>query len=465
MTGRPVSLQRRLFLWVLSTVALVWVGSAITTWRDARHELEELLDSHLAQAAALLIAQQQRDKDDDDDDNAAIDAPILHRYAPRVAFQLFHQGRLILRSANAPSSPMRRVGSSFRPGFDTLVIEGNEWRVFSALGAERDVQVYMGEHSDSRADILWAVLRSTLWPTLIGLPPLALLIWWAVRRGFAPLRELGQQLGQRDPHAQEAVTVAGASRELLPLMMALNRLFERIARSLESERRFTADAAHELRTPIAAIRAQAQVAMAESDSATRKRALQNTLDGCDRATRLVEQLLTLARLEAAPGIDMDSVDVAQLCQRVVAELAPRAVSKRQTIAFEPTVWMQISGNRVLLEVLVRNLIDNAIRYSPSGATVAVRLQRIDSRPCLLIEDSGPGLAEAERERLGERFFRLAGNQESGSGLGWSIVRRIATVHHLEVTVAESGEFGGLAVRVWLPQTGARPRAEPSVSDV
>ncbi|MEP6965071.1 MAG: ATP-binding protein [Polaromonas sp.] len=444
--SRPArSLQGRLLLLVLAVVVGVWLATAALTWFDARHELDELLDGHLAQAAALLVA--QHSPETVDDSNRNIDAPTLHRYAPKVAFQVFHEGRLSLRSANAPAFPMVEAAKHFKTGFKTVQIDGTAWRVFAAYGAERDVQVYVGEQLKSRDSILWAVLRSTLWPMALALPLLALALWWAVSRGIAPMRRLGRSLAERQPHALHPVVLEGAPTEMLPMIKALNELFERIGVLIESERRFTADAAHELRTPIAAIRAQAQVAMGEADEARRRHALQGTLEGCDRATRLVEQLLTLSRLEASDAPAMAPVDLRALSQRVVAEVAPRAIARKQTLEFEGSAACSLPGNEVLLAVLVRNLVDNAVRYSPPGALVKVAVRQEGGRLVLSVDDSGPGLEEGDRERLGERFFRVPGSLESGSGLGWSIVRRIAAVHGLEVQVSRSSELGGLAVHV------------------
>ncbi|MEO8159492.1 MAG: sensor histidine kinase N-terminal domain-containing protein, partial [Betaproteobacteria bacterium] len=256
---RPTrSLQGRLLVLVLAVVVGVWVATAAMTWFDARHELDELLDGHLAQAAAILVVQQTGEMEDNEH---GVDAPTLHRYAPKVAFQVFHEGRLTLRSANAPAVPMVGAARDFKTGFTTVQIEGTAWRIFAARGAERDVQVYVGEQVTSRASILWAVLRSTLWPMVVALPLLALAAWWAVRRGVAPMRRLGRALADRQPHALQPVALDGTTSEMVPMVNALNGLFERIGTLLESERRFTADAAHELRTPIAAIRAQAQVAL------------------------------------------------------------------------------------------------------------------------------------------------------------------------------------------------------------
>ncbi|WP_420477056.1 ATP-binding protein [Noviherbaspirillum sp. ST9] len=438
----PRSLQGRLVLLVLSAVLVVWLGAAALTWRDVSHELDELLDSHLAQAAALLVVQQAKALQDDDH---TIDTPLLHRYAPRVAFQVFHEGQLVLRSANAPQSPMSSTRKSSR--FATVNIDGNDWRVFATYGAERDVQVYVGEQMTSRMSILWAVLRSTMWPMALALPLLALAVWWSVFRGVSPLRRLGRALASRRPDMLDAVRVDGAPSEMLPMVEALNALFGRIAALLESERRFTADAAHELRTPIAAIRAQAQVALAETDDTMRRLALQNTLQGCDRAAHLVEQLLTLSRMEADAAPPMKELDLSAIAKRVAATVAPTALARNQALELHAPAPVTIRGNEALLTVLVRNLVDNAVRYAPPSARIRVALSGGGGRATLSVEDSGPGMSDDDIKRLGDRFFRVLGNNESGSGLGWSIVRRIAAVHRFEIQVDRSIALGGLAVRV------------------
>ena len=446
----PRSLQGRLLVLVLGLVIAVWSATAVMTWLDVRHELDELLDGHLAQAAALLVVQQAREIEDDDRD---VDAPTLHRYAPQVAFQVFHEDRLALRSANAPAWPMRDGGERFRSGFKTVRLAGGErWRVFATHGAERDVQVYVGERLDSRASIMKAVLRSTLWPMAVALPLLALAAWWAVYRGVAPLRGLGRTLAQREPQALQPITVDGAPSEMRPMLDALNGLFSRIDTLMASERRFTADAAHELRTPIAAIRTQAQVALGEADESRRRHALRATLEGCDRAARLIDQLLTLSRLEADAAPAAGVVDLLALVRRVVAEAAAQAVQKRQVVELEAEPC-SVQGDATLLAVLVRNLVDNAVRYSPPGAKVKVSLGRHASQWRLRVEDSGPGMAAQDLQRLGERFFRVLGSGQGGSGLGWSIVRRIAEAHRATLDAGRSEALGGLAVDVLWPAAG------------
>lgn len=451
MSARPPgSLQARLLGLVFGVVAVVWLAASVATWIDVRQELDELLDGHLAQAAALLVVQQAGEIHNDDDADGAPDAPTLHRYAPKVAFQVFHEGRLALRSANAPAEPMADPGGDFKSGLRTVPLAGEPWRVFAAYGAERDVQVYVGEAIASRSSILWAVMRSTAWPMAVALPLLMLAAWWAIRRGLVPLRRLGDLLAERQPASLQPVVVDRAPAEIAPITEALNGLFERIGQLMASERRFTADAAHELRTPIAAIRAQAQVAMAEPDAGLRRHALQATLAGCDRAARLVEQLLTLARVESAGPPALGPVDLDAIVRQVVAEIAERSAAKQQVLTFESAGACPFQGEPTLLAVLVRNLVDNAIRYSPVGAQVRITLVAPhEGRGLgLRIEDSGPGLAAPELARLGERFFRVnSGQPESGSGLGWSIVRRIAAAHRMGISLGASPDLAGLSVEI------------------
>jgi two-component system sensor histidine kinase QseC len=441
----PRSLQGRLLVLVLGLVLVAWLATATLTWIDVRHELDELLDSHLAQAAALLVVQQTGEIEDDH----RVDAPTLHRYAPKVAFQVFHEGRLALRSSNAPAEPMvaftRRAA-----GYTTIDIAGTAWRVFAAHGRERDVQVFVGEQVKSRNSILWAVLRSSLGPMLLALPLLALAAWFAVRQGVAPLRRLGRTLAQRTPQALEPIAVNGAPSEMAPMLDALNGLFRRIAELLASERRFTADAAHELRTPIAGIRAQAQVALGATADSERSHALHATLQGCDRATHLVEQLLTLSRLESGAEHALADVDLAALARQVVAEVAPLALAKQQVIEVDASNPSTVQGEATLLSVMVRNLVDNAIRYSPAGAIVRIAVSNERGAIRLSVEDSGPGMSPADMQRIGERFFRVVGSGQDGSGLGWSITRRIAAVHRAAVRVAKSESLGGLSVDIGFP---------------
>ena len=446
MTVMPRSLQGRLLVLTLGMLSSVWLAAAVFTWTDVRHEIDELFDAHLAQAAALLVVQQAQDIDETHE----VDAPILHRYAPKVAFQVFHEGELALRSANAPVLPMVPLGEGFQVGLRTLPIEGVDWRVFAAHGTERDVQVYVGELMSSRSAVLRAALRGTLGPMLVALPLLVLVLWWGVSRAVAPLRRLGRVLAERQPQAAEPVVLDGAPLEMQPMLAALNDLFARITTLMDSQQRFTSDAAHELRTPIAAIRTQAQVAQGATDEASRQHALQSTIAGCDRATRLVDQLLTLSRLEAGAVPAAGTVDLSSEVRHTMTELASQAVHKGQTLELVAPKACLVAADAALLRVMVRNLVDNAIRYNPARAIVKVSLTQAAGRVRLIVEDSGTGLSDADCSRLGERFFRVLGTGQNGSGLGWSIVRRIAAAQGASLRVDRSAALGGLWVEIDWP---------------
>lgn len=447
MLTRTASLQGRLLLLVLGCSLATWLLAAALTWRDARHEVGELLDSHLAQSAALLAAQGVGVEEDEH----GIDAPILHRYAPKVAFQVFHEGRLAVASANAPAQPMAGAGAALQ-GFHTVRMNRDTWRVFATRGSAPDVQVFVGERIDARQDIAWAVLRSMLWPVAIAVPVLALAGWWSVRVGLQPLRTLGRALGQRAPDALVPVQLPRAPAEIVPVVGALNALFARMGTLLERERRFTGDAAHELRTPIAAIRAQAQVALGAHDDAERRHALAATLAGCDRAARLVDQLLTLSRLEASGTGGLQPLDLGAVVRRVAAGLAPESLARQQLLRLQTQPGCTVQGDETLVAVLVRNLVDNAIRYAPAAARIDIDVRREGAAAVFAIEDSGSGLPDADLRRLGQRFFRPAGSASSGSGLGWSIAQRIAQVHRATLAADRSPALGGLRVCVSFPAT-------------
>ncbi len=292
-SGRaPTSIKRRLLVMLLGTVAVVWLATAGYSYWDARHEIDELLDAHLAQSAALLVAQTGHELEEIDVEHA----PQLHRYERRVAFQIWERGRTLrLHSANAPNERF----SARDEGFSDAVVGDRRWRVFSSWDPKRRFLIQVGEQRSARDEIAARIGRNLLVPLAFALLVLGVLVYLSVSRATRPLANVNRQIAQRDPENLQPIAVDDCPAEVVPLVDGLNRLFGRVTRSIDDERRFTADAAHELRTPIAALRVQAQVARAAADDRERQHALDNVIAGCDRATHLVEQLLTLARLDPA----------------------------------------------------------------------------------------------------------------------------------------------------------------------
>ena len=439
----PRSLQSQLLLAVLGLVLLAWTAAAALTWHNAQDEVGDLLDAHLAQTAALLRLQQLDELNEDQ----LNEAPDLDKHQHHVVFQLWREGQLLARSKNAPTEPLTHQRGR---GFADSQAAGKSWRVFVTQGHEGDVNILVGEQQSARQDIVRASVVGMLKPMALALPLLALGIWWVVRGLVRPLRQLGAAVSVRQPQSLVPLPSAGVPPEVLPLVSALNDLFTRMAELLVTERQFTADAAHELRTPIAGIRMQAQVAQGATQNAERAAALDATVQGCDRATRLVEQLLQLARLDAETATpDAAATDLERVAHTAVADLQSAAQARGQQVLLQTPGPVNIHLTEPLAHVLLRNLLDNALRYSPDGAQVQVHITAasagIPARLC--VEDGGPGLTNGEMARLGERFFRVLGTGQSGSGLGWSIVRRIARLHNLRLQVDRSPALGGLRVQV------------------
>jgi two-component system sensor histidine kinase QseC len=307
------------------------------------------------------------------------------------------------------------------------------------------------EH-ETREEIVEALGEALVWPLAAALPALALAVWLGVGAGLRPLRDLRRDLERRGPGDLAPLEPSRAPAEIEPLVSELNRLFGRIGAALERERRLTADAAHELRTPLAVLSTHAQIARRASSDAQRNEALDALVAGAERAARLIEQMLTLARLESGQGEGAaQSVALRALARAVLADAAPFAHGKNIDLELAQGAEVAAPGHAGLLGILLRNLVDNAVRYTPSGGNVRVAVGGEGSIARLEVTDDGPGVPPQELGRLGERFHRLAAASETGSGLGLSIVLRIAELHRGCVRFAPGPGGAGLAVSVELPR--------------
>jgi two-component system, OmpR family, sensor histidine kinase QseC len=450
MTG-AASLRARLLGGVLGAVAIVWIGVAIAGYLRSRDEMEDLFDAHLAQSAALLVAQISGSGDDDDDGELELElehAPELHRYARNVAFQVWERGRkLRMHSRSAPRTRL----SAVEDGFSDASVDGVRWHVFSTWALDRRVLVQMAERADARDAVAAQIAGHLLLPLLVALPLLGVGLLIAIGRALAPLHALASAVASRDPQHLAPVAAERVPREVRALVDRLNELFARIEASLERERAFTADAAHELRTPLAAIRAQAQVAQRARDDAERAHALDQVIAGCDRATRLSEQLLTLARLETGAWRErLVRCDLGDVARAVLAEVAPAAHARGVAVELHADAPVAVLGDAPLLHVLLRNLVDNALRYGAGGSAVRVEIERSAFHPVLRVVDQGPGVPAAERTRVLDRFYRGLGSAESGAGLGLAIAARIVALHGATLTLDEGPDGRGLAVTVRWP---------------
>ena len=457
------SIRRRTLGLVLLVFGISMLAIGLVSYRYAAHEIEELYDASLAQSARLLegliqaplpVAQREAllaslesalERAEQSDKRLA-----GHRYESKLAFQLWEGGQLVLRSASAPAEPF----SDAAPGYVSSRVAGHDWRVYILDLPESSRRVMVAERDDVRGELTRAVALRTLLPDLIGLPLLALLLWWATGWGLRPLSRLATAIRQRDPQNLRPLVMHPLPRELDTIVGALNRLLERIRRLRVREKRFIADAAHELRTPLAVLDLHAQNALAAEDPADRREALGELRNGVARATRLVAQLLTLARLEPEEEEQETTARVASdllvEVREALAELSPLAVERGQALdlaADEGSDW-RLAAEPGALGILVQNLVGNALRYTPDGGRVTVTLDADATRLRLRVDDQGPGIPAAERERVTERFHRAGPG--AGAGLGLSIVERLL-VRHGGTLSLEEAPAGGLRAVATLPR--------------
>ncbi len=439
------SLRLRLVLLLSVALGLAWVAAAWFTHAEARHEIDALFDAQLAQSAQVLLGtarHELHERDERGDD----EIPVSHEYEQRLAFQIWDEEGLLMRSAKAPVTSL----GGREAGYIETLFNGEPWRVLTRWDARHEFMIQVGEPISGREKLARHIALKMLLPTLYILPVLALVIWLGVGAGLNPLTRIRQEVKQRTADHLEPVAMEGVPDEVAPLAQALNDLFVRLQHAFEGERRFTADAAHELRTPLAALKTQAQVALRATDAQDRQNALENVLRGVDRATHLLEQLLTLARVdhEAASGEHL-AMELRSLVVNTLADQAPAAQAKQIELVLEEGPVGEMRGNTAQLSVLLRNLLDNAVRYTPVGGNVTVRLREANG-VMLEICDSGPGIPREEREYVMGRFYRIPGSGVEGSGLGLSIVRRIAELHGAALELSDNEHGGGLRVKVTFP---------------
>ncbi|WP_186034785.1 ATP-binding protein [Burkholderia gladioli] len=455
------SIRRGATLLALGCVGTVWLLAVFGCLHLVDREIEEWQDARLAEYADFLLR---------------LDAPDLARFArapvdarvelPRAGEppgterdgdklprQVFFEVRDAGDRVLASNLPPEAAAATLAPGYGQppapMRMRGIEWRSFASREAGSGRSIRVMETANTRSDLAARVARGIVWPLGAALPVLALLIWYAIGRGLTPLTALSTAIAARDARSLDPIGAAAVPREVEVLVDAIDRLLDRLRTSIARERTFTADAAHELKTPLAAIKIQAQLAFAFENAALRQQALQRVIQGVDRGARLAEQLLLLARLDEYERIPSLAVAVAPLIDAAVTRHAESAADRDTRIEVDCEAGLSAHADPVLFGILLDNLLDNAIKYGTRGGRIRVSMQRQNARRRLSVSDDGPGVQPDEYPRLTDRFYRGLGAQSPGSGLGLSIVARIA--HYLGARLwFEPGLDGrGLSVLVEL----------------
>lgn len=444
-----MTLQRRVMLFLLLSAPLVWFAGLLFGLNRARFEIDELFDTQQVRLARQVLSTLP---------GAALGALEAARLPPpdsassgvaepdSLAIAVWNrQGQLLLTDSEGIYLPYRAEGH----GFVNLDIQGQAWRSYYLSPPSGEWLVAVGQEAGERDELVRALLASQLVPWVLTLPLLLLAMAAAVRQALKPVRELAQALEQRASNDLKPLPPQHVPADLLPLVTAMNGMLRRVELTIEHERRFTADAAHELRTPLAALQSQWDAARLVAGQSGRgsSGAEEKISEGLARLSRLVTQMLSLSRLEHHGAFATHSpIDWPALIERVFSEVLPLAEQGHVELACD---WPAQDGTPVLrqgdsglLAVMLRNLLDNAVRHTASGGQVRLRL----TTDAIEVLDEGPGVAEDQLPRLGERFFRLPDARHTGSGLGLSIVARIAALHGLHCHF-DNLPTGGLHVRL------------------
>jgi len=436
----PTALSKRLLLLICAAIALTAMLQGAFAYRNALAQTDTLFDYQMQQTAFALRAGLPVDAR-----GHAQGTPSEDENREFIVQVWTNEGLRIFESALGAALPQNAV-----LGFADVNARGTTYRVFSLQTRSQVIQVAQ----DMRVRRLLA--REAAWQSLLPIallvPLLALAVWWVVRSSLAPVQRVRREIASRRPQDLSPVAMDDLPDEVQPLVSEFNALLSRMQRAFEAQRHFVADAAHELRSPLAALKLQVQGLQRAPDDAARAQATARLVAGIDRATKVVEQLMLLAHQEeraAAGGIDQ-RVRLDDIARQAVADAAPFAAQRHIDLGLAQAAEVTVAGRADALQVLMRNLIDNAIKYSPEGATVDVLVQQDGDEALLIVDDSGPGIPAEHRADVMQRFHRAAREgaaQVPGSGLGLAIVESIAREHGAQVTLDTAPELGGLRVTV------------------
>lgn len=435
------SLRARLLWFLVMAITLAAVAQALITYRTALTEADEIFDYHMQQMAMSLrsglpasAVDGGADTTHDDEENYDFVVQVWSA-----------EGLRIFQSAARLALPQRAV-----LGFSSVRANGTTYRVFSVQSRSQVIQV--AQDVAIRRQMAGTLALRTVVPIALMAPLLILAAWWVVTRSLTPLARVRRQVAERQANDLSPVSESDLPDEVRPLVHELNLLFVRVRQAFDAQEHFVADAAHELRSPLAALKLQAQGLQRAVSEGTRELAVSRLMAGIDRATRLVEQLLVLARQQAsrASGAKPQRVALAEIVRLAVADAMPAGQARRIDLGLVYADEVCVSGNAEALMILLRNLLDNAVKYTPVGGTVDIEIRITNRHAVLTVEDGGPGIPAGDRERVLDRFYRVNGSEASGSGLGLAIVKSIAELHGASIALDTSSRLGGLRVAVQFP---------------
>ncbi|MFM2479160.1 sensor histidine kinase [Celerinatantimonas sp. MCCC 1A17872] len=447
------SIKNRLIVSVISLALFAILIALVISYLAARHEIKEVYDARLGQTAKQLLLtiptrQTQLDKQQKlfnqwmqqlvsrshrDND---VESKLGHPYELKELVQYYRDGKMFWNTHSSFGSVAHLIA---HPGYGYFKVNGQKWRYFQYVAPKvngHQDMIVVAESEAVRSDIMGKLAMSSGFPLLIIIPLLALIMVVLINRQFRPLVELRRAIGKLDVHQLTPVAISELTLELEPLVSTLNRLLRQLDEAWQRERRFTRTAAHELKTPLAILRINAENAMSSENEEQLKEDLKRILAGIERSDRLIHQLLVLARVESLKPSEQKFTKVAlhSLLQNVIAQLVPLALQNDQEIGLDSEQTATIEGDELLLEVLFSNLVDNAIRYSGKQSHISVDLSVEEQFIHVDISDDGSPISDQAREHLFENFYRENPEKGDGAGLGMAICRDIVTIHDASLTL-------------------------------
>ncbi|MBN3766043.1 ATP-binding protein [Burkholderia sp. Ac-20365] len=462
--AHSTSIRRRLMWLILVSVGAVWAVMFAWSFSNATREVDEWDKARLIQLAHLLIQ---------------LDAPNLTRLAtagidvrneytrasPAVDDDSDAQPRYALFEVRDAAGNVIAASTGIKPAHrptdpgdaaqdvHTMSVDGRPWLAYALTDSASGRTVRVFEPANMRSDLTTGVASRIARPIVFALPVLALLVWFSVGHSFRPLSTISKAVRTRDSRNLEPIHVNPSPAEVRPLVDAINQLLARLQQSILRERAFTADAAHELKTPLAAIKVQAQVALAAHDAAQQQQAMRRVVQGVDRSAHLAEQLLLLARLDERDMVATARVPLYEVAGEAIAFRAQQAEDKAMIVVLSGERDAEVEADRTLARTLIDNLLDNAIKYGETAGRVHISVLADAQTVTITVSDNGPGVTDEERLRLTDRFFRGASASASGngSGLGLSIVARIAAHFNAQVHIGSGVGRRGLAVQIAFPR--------------
>lgn len=453
--------------WMLVPLLLIWPVSIVLIQGLANNIADQPYDQSLAESANA-IARRVRLVNG----KVVVDLPAPARDVLRtneddtVYYQVLGlRGELVAGDRDIPWTEPPPDAEPYTVYFRDADIHGEEIRIAYLYLEFRNnlpqAMVQVAETRNKRSALASHILAGVTLPQFYIIPLAAVLVWIGLGRGVEPLNRLGRMIRRRRPSDLSPIPTGGIPEEVRPVILAFNEMMARLEQNLQAQQRFIADAAHQMRTPLAGLKMQTELALNETDPEQIRTSLHNIAESADRATHLINQLLTLARAESSHEkvYAVEAVDLEELLRDATREWVPRSRSKNIDLGFEGSGWpLWIEGNPVLLRELVKNLVDNAIKYTAEGGRVTVRA-RGGEFAVLEVEDNGIGIGEAERDLVFERFYRVLGSGADGSGLGLAIVREIAEIHRANVLLKPNPHERGTLVQVVFPRHGSREAAD------